>query len=168
MPQPIQGPTLADVGANLKRREREIKGRGKISARGQKELAKIAELGRTMVGSTGKERARQRAISKEMKRLQKDLNSRGNMRDPRRYNSLFKESDRIARRARDRADATKAAATKKAAKAKAAKKAAKKRASTIKKAGKKAAKKTARPAKKAAKKVAKKAAPVKKAAKKSR
>lgn len=160
MPQPIQGPTLADVGANLKRREREIRGRGKISARGQKELAKIAELGRTMVGATKPEQARQRQIAKQMKRLQMDLNSRGKMRDPKTYNSLFKESDRIARRARERAQATKAAATKKATKAKAVKKAAKKKASTAKK----AAKKAARPAKK----VAKKAAPVKKAAKKRR
>ena len=153
MPQPIRGPTLADTATLLARREKEIKGRGKISARGKKELAQIAERSRTMVGSTKPEQARQRAISKQMRKMQMDRNSRGNMRDPKGYNKLFRESDRIARRARKRAEATKAATVKKASKAKA-----------VKKAGKKAAKKTARPAKK----VAKKAAPVKKAAKKSR
>ena len=168
MPQPIQGPTLAEVGTMLKRREREIMARGKVSARAQRELAQIAKRQTGMVGATKPEQARQRQIYKEMRRLQRDLNSRGRMRDPRRYNSLFKESERISRTARDRAEATKAAATKKVAKAKAVKKAAKKKTAAIKKAGKKAAKKTARPAKKAAKKVAKKAAPVKKAAKKSR
>ena len=158
MPQPIQGPTLADTGAGLRRREKEITSKGKISARGQKELASIAEQGRRMVGATKKEQARQRAISKQMRKMQMDKNSRGGMRDPRGYNKLFRESGRIAARARKRADALDAQAAKKAAKAKAAKKA--------KKAKKAAPKKTA---KKAAKKTTKKAArPVKKAAKKSR
>ena len=160
MPQPIQGPTLADVATNIARREKDIKSRGKISARGQKELAQMAERSRTLVGSTKPEQARQRAISKQMRKMQMDRNGRGNMRDPKGYNKLFRESDRISRRARKRAAATKAAAVKKASKAKAVKK-------TAKKAVKKTAKK-ARPAKKVAKKVAKKAAPVKKAAKKSR
>ena len=167
MPQPIQGPTLADVAAGVGRREKEIKSRGKVSKRGQAELKKLGTTG-SIAGATKKDLARQRAISKQMRKMQMDTNSRGNMRDPKGYNKLFRESGRIARRARAAQAAKKAAVVKKASKAKAVKKTAKKKASTIKKAGKKAAKKTARPAKKVAKKVAKKAAPVKKAAKKSR
>jgi hypothetical protein len=153
MPQPIQGPTLADTGAGLRRREKEITSKGKISARGQKELAKIADQARRMVGATKKEQQRQRAISKQMRKMQMDRNSRGGMRDPRGYNKLFRESGRIAARARKRAEELDARAAKKAAKAKAAKKA-KKAApkKTAKKAVKKTAKKAARPVKKAAKK----------------
>lgn len=153
MPQPIQGPTLADTGAGLRRREKEITSKGKISARGQKELAQIADQARRMVGATKKEQQRQRAISKQMRKMQMDRNSRGGMRDPRGYNKLFRESGRIAARARKRAEELDARAAKKAAKAKAAKKA-KKAApkKTAKKAVKKTAKKAARPVKKAAKK----------------
>jgi hypothetical protein len=176
MPQPIQGPTLADTGALLRRREKEITAKGKISADAKKELAELAERGRRMVGATQKEQQRQRAIAKQMKKMQMDRNSRGGMRNPRGYNKLFRESGRIAARARKRADERDAQAAKKAAKAKKTKKAAKKAPAkkagkkagkkAAKKTGKKAAKKTARPAKKAP---AKKAArPVKKAAKKSR
>jgi hypothetical protein len=153
MPQPIQGPTLADTGAGLRRREKEITSKGKISARGQKQLAQIADAARRTVGATKKEQQRQRAISKQMRKMQMDRNSRGQMRNPREYNKLFRESDRIARRARKRAAELDARAAKKAAKAKAAKKA-KKAApkKTAKKAAKKTAKKAARPVKKAAKK----------------
>ena len=147
MTQPIQGPTLADTGAGLRRREKEITSKGKISARGQKELASIAEQGRRMVGATKKEQQRQRAIAKQMKKMQMDKNSRGGMRDPRGYNKLFRESGRIAARARKRADEIDARAAKKAAAVKKAKKA-------KKSAPKKTAKKTA---KKAVKKAAKKA-----------
>jgi hypothetical protein len=160
MPQPIQGPTLADSGAALRRREKEITAAGRVSADGKKELAQLAEFGRRMVGATKKEQQRQRAIAKQMKKMQMDKNSRGGMRDPRGYNKLFRESGRIAARARKRADERDAQAAKKAAAAKKAKKAKK----AAKKApAKKAAKKA--PAKKAAKKTAR---PVKKAAKKSR
>ena len=147
MPQPIQGPTLADVGSNLKRREKEITSAGKISRDGKKELAQLGENMRRMTGATKKEQARQRAISTQMRKMQMDKNSRGGIRDPRGYNKLFRESGRIAARARKRADALDAQAAKKASKAKAAKKA-------KKAAPKKAAKKTA---KKAVKKAAKKA-----------
>jgi hypothetical protein len=163
MPQPIQGPTLAEVALNVDRNLKESRAAGKISA---KKLAELRKAG-NMTGATQKERARQRAIARE---LTKYRNGAKGAVSTRKANSLFRESDRIGARARKRALATEAAAKKKAAKAKAVKKAAKKKASTAKKATKKAAKKTARPAKKAAKKVAtaKKAAPVKKAAKKRR
>ena len=159
MPQPIQGPTLADVAVNVARREKELKAQGKLSPA---KLKKLREAG-NMAGATQKELARQRAIAKELRKY--GTGAKGAP-STRRQNQLFRESDRIARRARKRiaeraAAAKKAAAKKKATKKKAAKKA-------VKKTAKKAAKKTARPAKKAAKKVAKKAAPVKKAAKKSR
>jgi hypothetical protein len=156
MPQPIQGPTLADVESNIREREKAIRGgnKGRISK------AKLAELKRNSdsAGATQREKARQRAIYKEMRKYQT-----GKKGEPttRRYNALFNESARIAKRARKRVAEKEAAAVKKAAKVKAAKKAVKKRAATAKK----AAKKTARPAKKAAKKAAR---PVKKAAKKSR
>jgi hypothetical protein len=150
MPQPIQGPTLADVATNVARREKEIKSRGKVSGRGQAQLKKLAESAKA-AGATKKDLGRQRAIAKEMSRYGKKGGP-----STKRRNALFNESGRIAKRARAAAASKKAAAVKKAKKAKAAKKAVKK-----------TAKKT-RPAKKVAKKVAKKAAPVKKAAKKRR
>ena len=149
MPQPIQGPTLADVAANVARREKELKAKGQLSPA---KLAKLREAG-NMAGATQKELARQRAIAKELRKY--GTGAKGAP-STRRQNQLFKESDRIARRARKRI-AERAAAAKKAT--------AKKKAAAKKKTAKKAVKKTA---KKAAKKVAKKAAPVKKAAKKSR
>ena len=160
MPQPIQGPTLAEVGQNVARREKEIRSRGKVSGRGAAELKKLEAVAR-QAGASKKDLARQRAIAKELNKYR--TGAKGAV-STRRANALFNESGRIAKRARAAAAKKKSVAAKKVAKAKAAKKTAKKRAATAKK----AAKKTARPAKKAAKKVAKKAAPVKKAAKKSR
>ena len=165
MPQPIQGPTLADIAAGVGRREKDIKSKGKVSKRGQAQLKKLGQTV-SMAGATKKDLARQRAISKQMRKMHMDKNSRGNMRDPTGYNKLFRESGRIAKKARAAQAAKNAAAVKKASKAKAAKKAAKKAVKKTRPA-KKAVKKT-RPAKKVAKKVAKKAAPVKKAAKKRR
>ena len=151
MPQPIQGPTLAEVASNKARAMKEDRAAGKISA---KKLAQL-KTAPDMTGATQRERGRQRAIAKE---LAKYRNGAKGAVSTRKANSLFRESDRIGARARKRALATEAAAKKKAAKAKAVKKA--------KKAKKAAPKKTA---KKAAKKTTKKAArPVKKAAKKSR
>lgn len=157
MPQPIQGPTLADVADNAARREKEIRSKGKISREGLAELKKLQKA-TPGAAATKKELARQRAIAKEMRKP--GISNR-------KRNALFNESGRIAKRARKRMAERAAAAKKATAKKKAAakKKTAKK---AVKKTAKKAAKKTARPAKKAAKKVAKKAAPVKKAAKKSR
>jgi hypothetical protein len=157
MPQPIQGPTLADVATNAGRREKEIRSRGRVSGRGAAELKKLEAVAR-QAGASKRDLARQRAIAKEIAKY--GTGARGAP-STRRRNALFNESGRIAKRARASAAKKQAAVAKKAAKVKAAKKAAKKRAATAKK----AAKKTARPAKKAAKKVAR---PVKKAAKKSR
>jgi hypothetical protein len=158
MPQPIQGPTLADVATNVVRREKELKAKGQLSPK------KLAELraAQSTAGATKREQSRQRAIAKEIAKY--GTGAKGAP-STRRRNALFNESGRIARRARKRIAEREAAAVKKAAATK-KKAAAKKKAA--KKVAKKAVKKTARPAKKAAKKVAKKAAPVKKAAKKSR
>jgi hypothetical protein len=150
MPQPIQGPTLADVATNVARREKDIKSRGKVSGRGQAQLKKL-EAAAKSAGASKKDLSRQRAIAKEMSKY----GQKGGPSTKRR-NALFNESGRIAKRARAAAASKKAAAVKKASKAKA-----------VKKTAKKAVKKT-RPAKKVAKKAVKKAAPVKKAAKKSR
>jgi len=161
MPQPIQGPTLAEVAVAKERDLKEQRAAGKITAKKLAELKKLSD----QTGATQKERARQRAIYKEMRKYQ--LKQKGAP-STRKYNSLFRESDRIAARARKRMAEKEAAAAKKAAKVKAAKKkAAKKKKAPAKKkkapAKKKPAKKTAKksPAKKAAR-------PVKKAAKKSR
>ena len=153
MPGLIQGPTLADVAENVRRREKEIRSKGKISRRGAAELKKLEAAARD-AGATKRDLQRQRAIAKEMRKP--GISNR-------RRNALFNESGRIAKRARAAQLKRQAADAKKAA----AKKAAKKKAAKKKAAKKKAAKKTT---KKAAKKApAKKAArPVKKAAKKSR
>jgi hypothetical protein len=145
MPGLIQGPTLADVADNVRRREKEIRSRGKVSRRGAAELKKLEAAARG-AGATKKDLARQRAIAKEMRKP--GISNR-------RRNALFNESGRIAKRARaaqlkNQAATAKKAAAKKAAKKKAAKKKAAKK--TVKKTAKKAAKKTARPVKKAAKK----------------
>ena len=154
MPQPIQGPTLAEVAVAKERDLKEQRAAGKITAKKLAELKKLSD----QTGATQKERARQRAIYKEMRKYQ--LKQKGAP-STRKYNSLFRESDRIAARARKRMAEKEAAAAKKAAKVKAAKKKAakKKKAPAKKKPAKKTAKKS--PAKKAAR-------PVKKAAKKSR
>jgi hypothetical protein len=153
MPQPIQGPTLAEVAFEKDRNLKEKKAAGKISAKKLAELRKVGD----MTGATQRERSRQRAIARE---LTKYRNGAKGAPSTRKANALFNESGRIAARARKRAAETKAAAVKKAAKVKAAKK---------KAAAKKRAAKKAPAKKKAAKKTAKKAArPVKKAAKKSR
>ena len=169
MPQPIQGPTLADVATQLARNEKELKNsfkkKGKISKAGQAELDRIKKLS-NMTGATQRERGRQRAIFKEMRKYQ--LGKKGAP-STKRYNSLFKESDRIATRARQRAEERAAVVARKAAKAKDARKKAAKKARAAQNKLKKAAK--AKPAKKVAKKAVKKVAkarPAKKAAKRAR
>jgi hypothetical protein len=153
MPQPIQGPTLAEVALNRRENEKLVSAKGVLSRDGRDRLKKALKAPDT-TGATQKEKARQRQIARELKKYR--TGGKGAP-STRKANALFNESGRIGARARKRAAEKQAAAVKKAAKVKAAKK----------KAAKKAAKKA--PAKKAAKRTAKKAArPVKKAAKKSR
>ncbi len=148
MPQLLYGPTLAESETQRYKAEKKIKDRAKakgvLSKRGAKELAKIKANGAARTGATARERARQRAIYKEMRRRQL---GKKNAPSARRYNSLFKESDRIAARARKRAAELEALAAKKKAKAKEMARAKKAKAA-------KAAKK-AKPVKKAAKRVSK-------------
>jgi len=150
MPQPIQGPTLAEVALNRRENEKLVKARGVLSKDGRDRLKKALKAP-DMTGATQREKARQRQIARELKKYR--TGGKGAP-STRKANALFNESGRIGARARKRAAEKTAAAAKKAKKAK---KAAKK--APAKKAAKKA------PAKKAAKKAAR---PVKKAAKKSR
>jgi len=150
MPQPIQGPTLAEVALNRRENEKLVKARGVLSKDGRDRLKKALKAP-DMTGATQREKGRQRQIARELKKYRTGAKGAPSTR---KANALFNESGRIAARARKRTAEKAAAAAKKAKKAK---KAAKK--APAKKAAKKA------PAKKAAKKAAR---PVKKAAKKSR
>ena len=148
MPQPIQGPTLADVADNAARREKEIRSKGKISRKGLAELKKLEEAARG-AGATKKDLARQRAIAKQMRKP--GISNR-------KRNALFNESGRIAKRARAAQLKKQEATAKKAA----AKKAKAKKAKAKKAAKKAAPKKKSPAAKKAAKKAPAKKAPAKK------